>query len=115
LRCRADLPAFDRITRVEVRTNLDSLGVIVDAERIARIVAFANAHRDKWKQPWAGVPIGDLGATFFAGRDLQGSFSAGSNFFEAQREGDWFSRSATASEIAEWKALLAPYGTRASK
>jgi hypothetical protein len=109
------LPTFDRITRVEVRTNLDSLGTVVDSQRIARIVAFANARRDKWTQPWAGVPIGMLGVTFYAGRELRGSFSSGSSYFEAQQEGDWFSRNATPAEIAEWRALLAPYGTSRSK
>jgi len=103
------LPRLDGITRVEVRTNLDSLGTIDDSQRITAIVGFANARRDKWKKPWAGVPVGTLGVTFYAGRTVQGSFTAGLDFFESQQEGDWFSRDATATEVAEWRALLAPY------
>jgi hypothetical protein len=108
-------PPLDGITRVEVRTNVDSLGTIIDSQRIAAIVAFVNARRRDWEQPWAGVPIGTLGVTFFTTREVRGSFRAGPNFFEAQRDGDWFSRDATASEIAQWRLLLTPYGTVTSK
>jgi hypothetical protein len=109
------LPVFNGITRVEVRTNHDSLGSIVDSQQIARIVAFANARREKWTQPWAGVPIGTLGVTFFAGRNVQGSFSAGDDFFEAQQDGNWFSRNATPAEVAEWRAMFAAYAPAKSK
>jgi hypothetical protein len=108
-------PPLHGITRVQARTNTDSLGTIVDSLRVAAVVAFVNARQGNWKQPWAGVPVSTLGVTFFAGREVRGSFSAGSDFFECQREGDWFSRDATASEIVEWRALLAAYGAAMSR
>jgi len=108
-------PPLHDITRLEARTNMDSLGSIVDARRVAAVVAFVNARRGNWKQPWAGVPVGTLGVTFFAGHEVRGSFRAGSDFFECQRDGDFFSRDATASEISEWRALLAPYEAKPSR
>ncbi|MGH7625078.1 MAG: hypothetical protein ACREOJ_07155 [Gemmatimonadaceae bacterium] len=95
--------------RIDVRANLDSLGTITDPGQIAAIVSFVNERASGWAQPWAGVPVGTLGVTLFRDRDVQGSFSVGSGFFVTQREGDFFSRDATAGEIAQFRSLLAPY------
>lgn len=102
-------PAIECTTRIEVRTNLDSLGTITDPDQIAAIVSFVNERAAGWQQPWAGVPVGTLGVTLFRNQDVQGSFSVGPGFFDTQREGDFFSRDATDEEIKRFRALLAPY------
>ena len=102
-------PAVEGTTRVEVRTNHDSLGTITHRERIAAILSFVNEHRTDWEQPWAGVPIGKLGVTLFRDREVQGSFTVVDGFFESQREGDFFSRDAQPEVIARFRSLLAPY------
>jgi len=106
---RRSFPVVEGTTRIDVRTNLDSLGTVTDPARIAGVLAFVNARRTGWEQPWAGVPVGTLGVTFYRGRDVQGSFSVGPGFFETQREGDFFSRDATSQEITQFRALLVPY------
>ena len=106
---KRSFPAVEGTTRIEVRTNRDSLGTITDPGQIAAIVSFVNDHATRWEQPWAGVPVGTLGVTLFRDRDVQGSFSVGPSFFVAQREGDFFSRDATAGEMAQFRSLIAPY------
>jgi hypothetical protein len=89
---------------------------ITDSAVIADVVAFVNNHRGGWRQPWAGIPVGDLGVALFRGRKVQGSFFVGSNFFATQREGDFFSRGAEPAETAAFRALLRAYsGARPGK
>lgn len=106
---RRAFPPLEGITHAEVRTNLDSLGIIDDPARVAAIVGFVNARREGWEQPWTGVPVGRLGVTFYRGREVRGSFQVGTNFFESQREGGFFSRDATSQEVAQFRQLLAPF------
>ena len=107
--CTRTFPPIEGTTRVDVRTNLDSLASITDSAAVADILAFVNAHRSGWGQPWAGIPVGSLGVALYRGKQVQGSFFVGSDFFAAQREGDFFSRSADAADIAAFRDLLQPY------
>jgi len=114
--CSRTFPPIEGTTRIDVRTNLDSLASITDSAVIADVVAFVNNHRGGWRQPWAGIPVGDLGVALFRGRKVQGSFFVGSNFFATQREGDFFSRGAEPAETAAFRALLRAYsGARPGK
>jgi hypothetical protein len=113
--CSRTFPPFEGTTRVDVRTNLDSLASITDSAAIAGLVAFVNDHRRGWGQPWAGVPVPDLGVVLYRGTQVQGSFYVGTNFFAAQREGDFFSRNADRADVAAFRRLLQPYTAAPSR
>ena len=49
-------------------------------------------------------------AEFYSGSDFKGSFGIGENFFESQRNGGFFSKSAAPSEVRRFLDLLEPVG-----
>jgi len=103
-------PPLDGITRVEVRARLagrdTTVASIAERDRIGRIVAFVNARRAGWEQPWAGVPLPIVVADLYRGSEFMGHVGSGASFLETQRQGDFASRSASADEVAEFNALL---------
>jgi hypothetical protein len=58
-----------------------------------------DSRRTNWGTPWLGVPVPTVEVKFFDGDKGKGSFGAGSDFFETQREGGFFSKNASPSEI----------------
>jgi hypothetical protein len=72
---------------------------ISDRSDLSRIVAFVDSHRNNWGTPWFGVPVPTVEVQFFDGQQPRGSFGAGRDFFETQREGGFFSQGASPGEI----------------
>jgi hypothetical protein len=101
-------PPFENVTRIEVRTNLNSpISTITDKQEVASILAFVNARSEQWGAPWYGVPVPTMVANLYAGTAFLGHFGVGTNFFELQRSGGFFSRSASDAERKEFMKLLA--------
>ena len=72
---------------------------ISDPKDLSRIAAFVDSRRMDWGTPWFGIPVPIVELQFFDGQHPRGSFGAGKNFFETQREGGFFSKGASPSEI----------------
>lgn len=105
--CGTSFGHIQGVTRIEVRDNQNrQLAVIENTQQIADVMQFVNARTGGWKVPWYGVPIPTLIANFYAERTLLGHFGAGVNFFECQRDGGFFSRSADASELLQFEKLV---------
>lgn len=104
-------PVLGRVTRVEITDNHNKPILTIDDERqIVKIVAFVDGQRSGWGAPWAGIPIPEVVANFYDGEEFQGHFGVGPTFFEAQREGDFASKSATGRERRGFLALIGvPY------
>ena len=71
-------------------------------EDLARIAAFVDSHRTDWGTPWYGIPVPSVKVRFFDGRQAKGNFGAGRNFFETQRQGAFFPKNASPSEIRDF-------------
>lgn len=111
--CERELPPYpvlDGVTRIDVRVRVGSrdttLAPITDRDSVERIVAFVNARRDRWTQPWYGVPVPRTVAELYNGSAFVGHIGAGANFLETQRLGDFASRSASPEEVATFNALV---------
>jgi len=63
------------------------------------IVSFVDSERAGWGSPWYGVPVPFVAVELFDGQKMKGSFGAGKNFFETQREGGFYSKDATSADI----------------
>ena len=72
---------------------------VSDPKDLSRIAAFVDSRRTDWGVPWYGVPVPIVEVRFFDGQQAKGSFGVGRNFFETQRQGGFFSKSASPSEI----------------
>ena len=72
---------------------------ISDPKNLSRIAAFVDSRRTGWGTPWYGVPVPIVEVEFFDGPKLKGTFGVGRDFFETQREGAFFSKNASPSEI----------------
>ncbi len=72
---------------------------ISDPKGISRIVTFVDSQRANWGTPWFGVPVPIVEVQLFDGQDAKGSFGAGRDFFETQREGGFFSKNVSPREI----------------
>ena len=72
---------------------------ISDPKDLSRLVTFVDSQRADWDAPWYGVPVPTVEVQLFDGQQGKGSFGVGKNFFETQREGGFFSKSTSASEI----------------
>jgi hypothetical protein len=100
-------PPFENVIRIEVRTNLDApISTITDKQQISSIMAFVNARSERWEVPWYGVPVPIVVANLYGSSTFLGHFGVGSNFFELQRSGGFFSRSASDAERKEFMNLL---------
>ena len=96
------------VTRVEVHVNGRTVQVIDDPVRVARIVEYADAHRQDWggTSDMFGVPVPRVSADFYEGDKFRGHFGVGPGYFETQREGDFASRVASKREEREFLELL---------
>lgn len=102
--CKGQTRAFPVLGPVTVvtivgRDGSRPISTISDAQSISQIVAFVDSHRTSWGTPWYGIPVPVLTAEFYNGTDFKGSFGVGENFLETQRDGGFFSQSASAKEI----------------
>lgn len=105
--CSTSFEHIRGVTRIEVRDNQNRpLTVIENAQQITEATQFVNARSGGWKVPWYGVPVPTLIANFYADKTLLGHFGAGANFFECQREGGFYSLSATETELVEFEKLI---------
>lgn len=72
---------------------------ISDPKDVSRIAAFVDSRRTGWGTPWYGIPVPIVEIELFDGQKLKATFGVGRDFFETQREGAFFSRNASPSEI----------------
>jgi hypothetical protein len=72
---------------------------ISDPQDLSRIVTFVDSERANWSTPWFGVPVPIVEVQLFDGQHARGSFGVGKDFFEAQREGGFFSKNVSPREI----------------
>ena len=72
---------------------------ISDPKDLSRIAVFVDSRRTGWGTPWYGVPVPIVEVEFFDGQKLKVTFGVGKDFFETQREGGFFSKHASPSEI----------------
>jgi hypothetical protein len=72
---------------------------ISDPKDLSRIVTFVDSQRANWGTPWFGIPVPFVEVQLFDGQQTKGSFGVGKDFFETQREGGFFSKNTSPSEI----------------
>ncbi|MGH9686701.1 MAG: hypothetical protein ACRD5K_06380 [Candidatus Acidiferrales bacterium] len=72
---------------------------ISDPKELSRIVAFVDSDRKDWSTPWLGIPMPIVEVQVFDGDQAKGTFGAGKDFFETQRDGEFFSKHASSNEI----------------
>jgi hypothetical protein len=96
------------VTRIEVHTDGQPVKVIDDPVRVARIVEYADARRQRWggTSDAFGVPVPRVSAFFYEGDKFRGHFGVGPGFLETQRDGDFASRVASEREEREFLELL---------
>jgi len=68
---------------------------ITNLDQISEIVNFINQQRKGWDKPWYGIPVPSLALDLYNKDKFIGHFGIGTNFFEAQRNGDFWSKPAT--------------------
>ena len=100
------LPELPAATAAEVRVESRTRATIRDSARLAALVQFINARRTHWTVPWYGVPVGKYGVTLYRGAAVLGSFNAGSDFFETQQAGGFFSQAADSTQLGVFRGLL---------
>jgi hypothetical protein len=99
-------PVTSVTVSISARDSSKYLTKISDPKDLSRLVAFVDVRRTNWGTPWYGVPVPIIEAEFFDGERLTSTFGAGDHFFETQREGGFFSKSASSSEIRTFVELL---------
>jgi len=102
-------PELGRVTKIEVRTNeSENIKTIVDPNQISRIVAFVDSQRSGWggSGDMYGVPVPRVILDFYDGEKFEGHFGIGKGFFEAQRVGDFASKSIAEGEEQEFLNLI---------
>jgi hypothetical protein len=73
---------------------------------ISEVVDFVDAHRTGWGTPWYGIPVPAVTVEFYDGTEFKGSFGVGDNFFETQRDGGFFTQSASPAEVLGFLRLV---------
>ena len=99
-------PPFNAIDHVQVNCNSRQVASVTDPASVNSITIFANQRLSHWSTPWAGIPVPNTTVGFYSGKTFVGHFGSGVNFFETQREGGFFSREASPSELNQFKAIL---------
>ncbi len=105
-----EFPVLGSVTAVKIRFGSHPLLQITDARTVFQIVAFVDSHGTGWEKRWYGIQVPVATAEFYSGSDFKGSFGIGENFFESQRNGGFFSKSAAPSEVRRFLDLLEPVG-----
>src|SRR5258708_26761044 len=91
---------------IHARDGSQYLSKISDQRELDQIVAFVNVNRANWTKPWYGIPVPSVEALLFEGESLKCSFGMGKNFFETQRGGDFFSKTASPTDVRDFLSLL---------
>jgi hypothetical protein len=99
-------PAFQEVSRIVVRQRSSEVRTITDPKSVRQVVGLANKHLNGWEVPWYGIPVPAWDIQVYSRDTFLGSFGAGNNFFGTHREGGFFSKSATASEVQEFYRLI---------
>jgi hypothetical protein len=94
-----EFPMLGQVSSVNVKLGSMPFVKITNPQKVSQIVAFVDSHRMGWMKPWYGIPVPAVTVEFFDGMVFKGSFGAGNAFFETQREGGFFSQSASPSEV----------------
>jgi hypothetical protein len=79
---------------------------ISDPHAIQQIVEFVDTNADGWNKPWYGIPAPTVTAEFYDGKHFKGSLGIGRNFFETQRDGDFWFKSATTDQTKRFLSLV---------
>ena len=82
------------------------LWTISDPEKLTQIVAFVDGRRTGWSKLWYGTPVPIVEVRLFDGDIHKGVFGVGKNFFETQREGSFFSKRASSSDVRDFLKML---------
>jgi len=99
-------PAISTVTRVVIIGEGGStLRTFTDARQISPLVAYANARRESSK-PWYDMPASNIGAVFYDNSIYLCSIGAGSNFLVIACPNWSGIRSASGSELSEFKNLI---------
>jgi len=106
-----DFPAWNRVTRIEVVETKPPRGNLVkeidDPRQVARIIAFVNANRTGYREPWFGEPLPPIDVNFYERRRYKGHFGVGPEFFEIHRGTITFlSRPASFEEVRQFMDLI---------
>jgi hypothetical protein len=105
-----DFPAWNRVTRIEVVETKRPQGVVKeidDPRQVARIIAFVNANRTGYREPWFGEPLPPIDVNFYERRRYKGHFGVGPEFFEIHRGTITFlSRPASFEEVRQFMELI---------
>jgi len=97
---------FSKVTKIVVLNHSREVRTIEKADQIDKIVQVVNKHLAGWKTPWYGIPVPDWRVEMFSGEEFMGSFGSGKGFFETQREGGFFTKSAVESELHDFNRLI---------
>ena len=105
-----ELPAIGSVTSITVsrRSGSPENTEITGKAAISEIVDFVDEHRAGWGKPWFGIPVPVVTAEFYDGSEFKGSFGVGGYLFETQRDGDFFTRSASPAEVLRFLELVSP-------
>jgi len=106
-----DFPPWNHVTRIEVVETKSRRGDLVkeidDPRQVARIIAFVNANRTGYREPWFGEPLPPIDVNFYDRRRYKGHFGVGPEFFEIHRGATTFlSRPASFEEVHEFMDLI---------
>jgi hypothetical protein len=104
---------IEKATRVEVhawslKEDQRTTYVIKDAQRIQRLIAFANARRDAFRLALYTMPAPPLTVGFYDGASFVGAFDPGTNYFFVSCANWKGIRNASSAELAEFQQLIAP-------
>jgi hypothetical protein len=97
---------LSRVTKVVVSNHSREVLKIESGPEIKEIIQFVNNHSEGWEIPWYGVPVPKWTVTIYSDDECLGSFGAGKGFFETQRDGGFFSKPASESQLRDFYRLI---------
>jgi hypothetical protein len=100
----SDWSAADHI--VIKRLSNTTLKIITDRTVIARVAAFAEAHKNGWGVPWVGTPVSAVTLEFYSRAQFLGHLGIGRSFLEAQGCDGFASRNLTAEDRGDISRLI---------
>ncbi len=97
---------FSKVTKIVVVHGSHEMRTIEDGQQISKIIRFANRYLEGWETPWYGIPVPMWTVDVYSGGTFLGHFGFGKGFFETHREGGFFTRSASETEIQQFASLI---------
>jgi hypothetical protein len=103
-----EFSAIGPVTSISVsgHDRSQETAAITDKWAVSEVIDFVDEHRTGWGKPWFGIPVPVESVQFYDGTKFKGSFGVGDNFFETQRDGDFFSQSASPNEVLRFLELV---------